>query len=1026
MSQRPIYLERIEISNFRSHGKSELRIPPEPGVVLLVGMNGLGKTNLFEAIEWALTGTVRRLEAFHLTRTALQDALRRTGSRRKPRVALDFGAAGRITRDSTHHPSPDAIARLLAAEEWQHTIADPATYLALTHILPQSPQVRFSQRDPKEQWEMLKVPAGVERLDTLALRLSGQALQGEFDRVIETIGKSVADQRAVVVRWDDRQKEIERLRALATGHASLTRQEIQTRARRLQERWLRPSKGGRSASGDLAQSFRQLGSQFATQKQRIATAEVRVAIALRIVQEWNGLQENLATLNAAREALRQQTDATEAALRASLERRDAAAAALGQAEEDQVVAQKRLVDARQLLTAMTGAAEAARSLVATNNTFAAVDREVAALNANLAEAERLRTQAEAARVALTEIDRQLTQLARLEQSHRSAMGAEDRAAQARRELEGLAARLVQARADDRNYTAEIRRLQGEISAHEERASQVRSSVQKLSDAVAEVAAHLSASDVVCPICQHVHPPAELQRLASQSATAAAPALVALNAESAELRRRLAANVEAQRGAAQQIAGLEEQTRSFEEILRAAGAERSELETHPLLAGLSWDQVPARLLALGTELARGRRENEAQLRAVDNGTATQAAALQGRITNVRQQRERLVEEEHRLQAVIAQHDATIRSRGELFAQAGGVPERLASIVDSLHDAAEQAGNRLTGERQRRALAVQECQRHEAERAAALARHAHNAEQSRALEVSHNDARKRWREAGFEGDPATTTVTGRRSELQRDIEAVNEGLATLDQLMKAEEVWHRQEQLAVLEATCARESAAAGADDASTHRQKLLVELQSTEDRLKVTAQAKALAMRVADALRDTSETYNAQVLKPLTARIDSFHRALSPFPEYSFGAHVHTYERQRTGFELTMHAPNLGRSDAARNPQTRLSEGQISALGVCVLLAASTSYRWSRWRALLLDDPFQHTDLIHSAALIDVLRKLTRLDDGYQIILSTHDLEEAEFIRRKCEAAKIKFLRCTLLGLTSTGLRWERGAEFGPQ
>ena len=941
-------------------------------------------------------------------------------------MTLDFGAAGSITRDSSHHPSPDEIARLLAAEAWPHAISDPATYLALTHILPQSPQVRFSQRDAKEQWEMLKVPAGVERFDTLALKLSSQALQGEFDRAIETIGKSVVDQRAILVRWDERQKEVERLRALATGRASLTRQEIANRALRLQERWLRPPRGRRSANGDLAQSFRQLGNLLATEKQRVATAEARMEIAARIVQEWNGLQESLATLTAARETLNQQTDATEAAFRTALERRDAASGALAQAEQDQAAAQKRLVDARQLLTAMTGAAEAARSLAATNDTLAAVDRDLAALEANFAEAERRRTQAEAARIVLTGINRQFTQLTAVEQRHRSALGAEVRAVQARQESEVLAARLVQARADEHAYIVEARKLRGEISAHEERASQVRTSVRKLSDALAEIAAHLSASDTVCPVCQHVHPPAELQKLANQSAGAVAPALVALNSESSELRRQLEVNVEAQRVAAQQIAGFEEQIRGFEATIRAAGAERSESENHPLLAGTSWDQVPARLLALGTEFAQVRTEAEAQLRAIDTGTTMQAAALQGRIANARQQREGLVEEGQRLQDLIAQHSATIRLRGELSAQVGGVDERLASMLDSLHDAAEQADNRLTAQRQQRSLAVQDHQRHEAERAAALARRAQNAEQSRALEASRDDARTRWRAGGFEGDPAIAALTGRRSELHRDIEAVNEGLATLDQLIKAEEVWYNQERLVALEATRARECADAGVANASAHRQKLLTGLQTEEDRLKVTGRAKALAMRVADALRDASETYNAQVLKPLTTRIDSFHRALSPFPEYSFDAQVHTYERQRTGFELTMHAPDPGRGNVAQNPQTRLSEGQVSALGVCVLLAASTSYRWSRWRALLLDDPFQHTDLIHSAALIDVLRKLTRLEDGYQIILSTHDLEEAEFIRRKCEAAKIKFVRCTLLGLTSTGLRWEHGAEFGPR
>jgi hypothetical protein len=37
----------------------------------------------------------------------------------------------------------------------------------------------------------------------------------------------------------------------------------------------------------------------------------------------------------------------------------------------------------------------------------------------------------------------------------------------------------------------------------------------------------------------------------------------------------------------------------------------------------------------------------------------------------------------------------------------------------------------------------------------------------------------------------------------------------------------------------------------------------------------------------------------------------------------------------------------RDPEWWLSEGQMSAMGLSVLLGASTVYRWSRWRALLL-------------------------------------------------------------------------------
>jgi len=92
----------------------------------------------------------------------------------------------------------------------------------------------------------------------------------------------------------------------------------------------------------------------------------------------------------------------------------------------------------------------------------------------------------------------------------------------------------------------------------------------------------------------------------------------------------------------------------------------------------------------------------------------------------------------------------------------------------------------------------------------------------------------------------------------------------------------------------------------------------------------------------------------------------------------------------------------------LSEGQLAANGFSILCAASTAYPWSRWRALLMDDPLQHNDIIHVAAFVDLMRNLVELQ-GYQLIMSSHDRAETEFIRRKFDAAG---LPCSVIALTA--------------
>ncbi|WP_224367567.1 AAA family ATPase [Hyalangium versicolor] len=58
-----VFLQRIEISNFRAYGDNFSLSLPGPGVTILTGPGGLGKSTFLEAIEWALTGRIRQLEA---------------------------------------------------------------------------------------------------------------------------------------------------------------------------------------------------------------------------------------------------------------------------------------------------------------------------------------------------------------------------------------------------------------------------------------------------------------------------------------------------------------------------------------------------------------------------------------------------------------------------------------------------------------------------------------------------------------------------------------------------------------------------------------------------------------------------------------------------------------------------------------------------------------------------------------------------------------------------------------------------
>lgn len=78
-----------------------------------------------------------------------------------------------------------------------------------------------------------------------------------------------------------------------------------------------------------------------------------------------------------------------------------------------------------------------------------------------------------------------------------------------------------------------------------------------------------------------------------------------------------------------------------------------------------------------------------------------------------------------------------------------------------------------------------------------------------------------------------------------------------------------------------------------------------------------------------------------------------------------------------------------------SEAQLTDLQLTFMLAMANQHQWSPWKALLLDDPTQHHDLVHASSVFDLLRDYIS-DFDFQLMLSTHDSQQANFFRRKLE------------------------------
>ena len=194
-----------------------------------------------------------------------------------------------------------------------------------------------------------------------------------------------------------------------------------------------------------------------------------------------------------------------------------------------------------------------------------------------------------------------------------------------------------------------------------------------------------------------------------------------------------------------------------------------------------------------------------------------------------------------------------------------------------------------------------------------------------------------------------------------------------------------------------------------------DVKSAQEQLEYAQKARSRMEDVGSAMQSSAEKFTDDVLKPLNETIQRFSRTLMNWSDSSI---VYQAEHHARGSGLRPSilktALDGSTSQLELNPNHFFSEGQLSALSVSALLAASTTFSWSRWRGLLLDDPLQHNDIIHASAFMDLLRQMVR-ELNYQVILSSHDSSEAEFLARKCRSSGIPFMIHELLPRGNEGL-----------
>ncbi len=1002
------FLREVRLKDFRTFGEFTLHIPPGPGLTLLVGTNGLGKSSFFDAIEWCLTGSVRRFEA-HVGRLRESEYLtRRDAKPGSHQACLSFTKGPPLTRTMGESPAAQALVDLLKDPDWAD-IKDIGAYLGFTHFLGQASQQRFTSRDQSDQWQALKGPSGIDRLEAIRTSLRGRSTTHAFRRRVERQQMIVDDAILALQQWQGHVSKLAELQARGSASGAETEAALNARLSVVEQAF--PEGGSRPTTFTERLSDARLAIE--TEQREIAQRRAGLgglqAVVVRF-SESSLLADHAGARIAAADqgVLAATTQVSETLLAASNAEQDAARQAEKLAREEMkleegVQFRAAIAEFGQIDTELQAAKAEEATLTLERDTS-----EVRLQAARTLHASALESQATLDRLDAENAKLQLwaTRISALDAQEASARELRNSATTANTQAESARARLSELqRAYDNARDAE--------ASANERVDIRRRESSQLAELLSGLAAHIQHDDTACPVCASPFAEGELQRRANE-ALAAQDARLADEVEALAVLRDQA-NVAAQDLAKAQaeILNASTSTKAADVAEAAAASERAAIQ---LGLGVIDGDPNALVTARSADNARERaahiRDNGgsavdvASAQARVGALATALGSLDERLSAANQRRSRCEMALQAIQDSLEPHPKpwSLEAADEAVAAQRKRTEEARAALEALRIARATSANAETAARERLAAAHEERDR--------VASAISEAEATRVKAIED------WLKAGMEADPSSPAIEARDAALVSRAGQLASYLEEATALSRSYEALLAQHELRSLRELMEAEGGPGAADDALPRTQKLQEQLEEARVAFRATAATRDAVVAYGDQLKTEAETFSTQFLLPLNDLIDAFNRALlsTPGETVQFNAE-HTVERTALGMRLRYpDAIDNAQYKTTLPPQLVLSEGQMAANGFSILCAASTAYRWSRWRALLLDDPLQHNDIIHAAAFVDVMRNLVELEK-YQLIMSSHKRDEGEFIARKFDAAGLPCTVVELIGASREGVRF---------
>lgn len=935
------------------------------GATIVLAPNGSGKTAVFEAIEFGLTGTVARLGGD-------LSALVRDNEPRLE-VTLDFGEITRratLSRGGQPHHTGDLGAALGGANP-----RDLPFLLRMTHLLEQRDANWFVFAETEAAGNQLsRLPVGRDAARASSVLAGARNVAG---RAHTSADAAVASARAALNDWQSLVALRDRVAAPPDG-SLVPLAELRTRLEALTlARWAKPLRLDETSASITAVAA-ELQARLREHVQRLRAFGATVESLQTVVTSY---ADATAQASERRQGLAQ-VETLIADTRLAVERhaaaldRERAALAACERERIRIAEQRRFTD--ELASARAALAVTQEVLVSLSGRLPQAEANVLQRRATREQAQALGELHVTLRARADDLQRRGLRIAAAEAGlaeWTAATGA----------LESLEGQIAEAQVALPVLLSSVDlavAAEGGLRAGQRAARAALDDLTAASDAVraavAAIAEHLPAHRDSCPVCGEPHGGPELRRRISAALSFVDPAIIAAT-------ERSAAADSAVRDVDSRIARLHgdaDRARARLSMLEGSRAtivsQIASLLAGPLLKAGTVGEASDEIAKRKDEFRRQRDDLARELAAAPAAPSSETLAsltsaeslAQGEATRLRQTFAEAAATGARVADRVAALDAALADVG------GGIDlSERATEADNAFSRAVQAIEALQLELGR--------SRAHGDAIGAIAGELRQA-------IAGDEERRRaalaaWSSVPLAGEPATQALFDARRAVAEDYAQAEQEEQELASLQAMVARWNaaearRSAQLAV--------DRARGTTPEPTRTAFLTAACESAISEERRRTQIKdGLASLEAELAAGLGDLHK-EVITPFTPRWQALLRRVVRDPR--FEAPRLSYYKQR----LTQHADmKVPLHQGVVDIRHVASEAQSTDLQLTFLLSMALSHAWCPWRALLLDDPTQHHDLVHASAVFDVLRDYIA-EHSFQVLMATHDALQARFFQRK--------------------------------